>query len=514
MGIPSFFSYIIKQHNKNVLYNNVENISFHYLFIDANSIIYDVYNKSLQIATGGNIGDFELFIIDNVGLSLEKLIEHINPTIKTYIAFDGICPFAKMKHQRNRRLKSYILKELPSVSKGSNNINWDTTNITPGTAFMQKLTKQLKKKFFNNSNVFFSGADIIGEGESKICKYIRDIFKNNKSENLPTIAFYGLDNDIIMLSILHLHYSENIFVFREEQNTNTSPETNTPTSPVFIYIDIKSLTNSILYEMKCIDLNYRRVIDYVFLCFFLGNDFLPKFPSLQIRTNGISILLDTYRENIGNFTDRYLIDPIKECINWKWVSIFINKLAVNENNFIIIETEIRDKMEKSLRYNNYKTNDIMALENPENMPILYRETEKYICPKELGWEWRYYKGLFDTIPTQELKKKWCLNYLEGLEWTFRYYTGDCPDWKWSFCNEYPPLLQDLMLWIPNNFNWVFFPSNNYNPYNNEEQLKYVMPPQIDNKKQLIKNINWKWAYCRYLWESHVTIIDHNCHNNL
>ena len=38
-----------------------------------------------------------------------------------------------------------------------------------------------------------------------------------------------------------------------------------------------------------------RLYDYILLTFFLGNDFMPHFPSMCIRTNGIDILENAYK---------------------------------------------------------------------------------------------------------------------------------------------------------------------------------------------------------------------------
>ena len=40
------------------------------------------------------------------------------------------------------------------------------------------------------------------------------------------------------------------------------------------------------------------VKDYIFLCFFIGNDFVPHHPAVNIRTTGIEFLIDVYRNSL------------------------------------------------------------------------------------------------------------------------------------------------------------------------------------------------------------------------
>ena len=101
MGIPAYFSHIIKEYKQIILSISKNNIKFDNLFLDSNSIIYDII-RSFKLEHYKTIDDYEKDIIKAVCVQIKIYIDLINPSDITFIAFDGVAPVAKMNQQRNQ----------------------------------------------------------------------------------------------------------------------------------------------------------------------------------------------------------------------------------------------------------------------------------------------------------------------------------------------------------------------------------------------------------------------------
>jgi 5'-3' exonuclease len=499
------------------------------------------------------------------------------PKEKIIVAFDGVAPVAKLNQQRERRYKSWLTGDLQkriekknaskkassstsaSLSSVETSTFWNTSSITPGTAFMKKLNLQVTEHFKSNPKVLVSTSDVCGEGEHKMFQHIRDLADEHKNK---TTIIYGLDADLIMLCLNHLHISERIFLYRETPEFIKSVD-NTLDQAADYYIDIPELAQSIIKYMngmheqqdqvsakiefqseKC------RMFDYIFICFMLGNDFMPHFPALNIRTGGIDTLLDAYRQTIGSSPGEYIVcfhEPSAEYkINWINYKRFIEYLADREDELIRKEYKRRDRMQQlqSMHSSGYKNgggnscSDVVSEWSNEELPasmdefnmcpMKYREKEKQINPFTQDWEQRYYSTLFHVKITASVCKKICMNYLEGMEWTFKYYSSGCIDWRWSYKHHYPPLLKDLCQFIPDTLWHDFLQVMEPCPIRDVVQLCYVLPkPSLQLLPQRVfekvskhpnfssmyaTNHHMNWSFCKFFWECHTEMPQLDIHD--
>ncbi len=528
MGIPYYFSYLIQNHKK--IITKIENISnIDNLFIDSNSIIYD----SLKFDNFKNKTQFENYIIESAINKLEIIIKNINPKNITYIAFDGVPPIAKLNQQKNRRYKTHYQSKLFNKP-----VLWDTCAITPGTNFMNNLNHEITKHFQNNKKVLLSLSDIPGEGEHKIFEYIRDNINLEDCENINNIV-YGMDADLIMLSLNHLKYSKQIYLYRETPHFIKSLDNSLDPQQTYL-INILELANQIYKELSddiCLQkdtpqwlieasedidnsLNnlkingqsfYNKIDDYIFICFLLGNDFMPHFPAINIRSNGFTVLLELYKNLFNN--KKQLIKDGK--IVWANFKLFIGKIAENEEMFLKEIYNLREKQsKKNYRENTDEEKEMKFIATP----TWERNIEIFINPFEEGWQHRYYNSLFDIDIIKDNKAigNICNNFLQTIQWTYYYYSKECVNWNHCYNYYYPPLLSDLYKCIPY-FDSELVLKEDKNIIHPHLLLSYVLPVNslhllpTNIHNYLLKNYEnhykedyeFIYAFCKYFYEGHV-----------
>lgn len=402
-------------------------------------------------------------IIDNCINYTKLIISQVIPK-NTYLVIDGVAPRSKMNQQRERRYKSEFLRQDVSL--------WDSNNITPGTKFMEKLNKELLKL----KDCIISDSNDPGEGEHKIMKIIE--MNNSNSKTL----IYGLDADLIFLSILNSK-SDKIILIRDNSFNDTLPENKKVIDFImiknlrtYIYNDFNNIIQQTKYSNSSIQQN-RLIDDYIFLCFFLGNDFLEHLPSILIKKNGIQTIMKAY----GNsYKGEYLIKYTKA------------NVSLNINFFRDIMYQLKNH--ESYFFKNYNKDIFMesSLVNliEQNQKVFFYKDDK--DDKEImNLKIKNYKQKYNSYYGIKTKDA-CLNYIEGLLWIFYYYKGHSHNnWSWYYRYHNSPFCSDLFEFIKDNDNTNLI--NNLRfikdmPFSCIKQLCLVLP-----KKSLI-NILHKLNY--------------------
>lgn len=242
--------------------------------------------------------------------------------------------FAKLLKQQNGGvLPEGVMAEL-------NKKTWDSNAITPGTPFMDTLALSLRywtayklntDPAWEKVKVIISDATVPGEGEHKIMEFIRSQRSSPEHDPNTRHVIYGLDADLIMLGLAT--HEPHFRVLREDVfYQDSKPRTckicgqtghqaaecrgeakvkqgefdekgKTPELKPFIWLHVSVLREYLAEEMKVPNQGFqfdleRALDDWVFMCFFVGNDFLPHLPSLDIREQGIDTLIAIWRDNM------------------------------------------------------------------------------------------------------------------------------------------------------------------------------------------------------------------------
>jgi 5'-3' exonuclease len=103
-------------------------------------------------------------------------------------------------------------------------------------------------------------------------------------------------------------------------------------------VSISRLREYLAYEFKDMAISFpfdieRVVDDFVFMNFFIGNDFLPHLPSLRVREGAIDLMYMIYKHCLPQI-DGYLTEGRK--LQLKRVDFFFNKLSLVEGELFML----------------------------------------------------------------------------------------------------------------------------------------------------------------------------------
>jgi 5'-3' exonuclease len=419
--------------------------------IEAKKQMYEEYLENPQMT----MNKYHEIFVSNILEIVEKVIAQVNPSYRIFIAVDGVVPESKMIQQRQRRYKSAI--------QSKENINpddrmwFDSNAISPGTPLMNSIHQailrwiEIKKEVY--PEIVYSSHLSMGEGEHKIFSYLR----GQCSNDIYNIVIYGLDTDLIMLSLLL--EGKNIFLMRESYYRRDITE--------FISID----------EFKKIldkDMGMRNAHkDFVLIIYLIGNDFVPHIPALEDRGICIDVMIDTYKE-LGIQLHQL------NGINWENLSRYISALALKEEALLIdfSHQEFKFPLEVLMRNIHQDTLDYDT----------FRKEWYYNAFKPKGEErlLNYFgKELFPNLPMENLITDMCAEYCSMIAWMFKYYNEglDHVYFNMKYPYYHTPLLYDLAVFLESNIlmkeNWIskalaVEKSVRILPFH---QLLYILPPE-------------------------------------
>uniref|UniRef100_A0A0K0FXX6 5'-3' exoribonuclease n=1 Tax=Strongyloides venezuelensis TaxID=75913 RepID=A0A0K0FXX6_STRVS len=387
---------------------------FDNLYLDMNGIIHPCSHPEDRPAPET---EDDIFVL--IFEYIDRLMAIIRPRKLLYMAIDGVAPRAKMNQQRSRRFRAakesadkkkeiqavkdkLMAQDIPVIQR-KREANWfDGNCITPGTPFMDRLTKALRYYIaykiksdpsWANIHVILSDASVPGEGEHKIMDFIRKQRASSGHDPNTAHCLCGADADLIMLGLAT--HEANFTIIREEfvprqmspcelcnfmghtlqecdggiMETSLTRIEQPKRKTNFIFIRLPILREYLEKELAMYDINFkfdleRAIDDWVFLCFLVGNDFLPHLPSLEIRENAICRLVRLYKQ-MASECGGYLTDNGE--VNMQRISMILAELGDSEDEIFKRRQENEQKFKernKAMKRRHINSNKASAFVAP------------------------------------------------------------------------------------------------------------------------------------------------------
>lgn len=250
MGIPYYFATLIRQHRE-ILSRVVGRQSPDVFAIDFNCMIHTYMDDANPI--------------NSVIAALRNILTNVCKATKfTYVAMDGLVPYAKMVQQRYRRFRK---QDHASV--------FDRNQISPETQYMKDLAAAVRNEF---PDIVLSDTSEPGEGEHKLLAWLKTLPENQRR----SVCVYGLDADLILLCLAQRKLSMPYSFTLLRENTAFNRE-----DAGFSSLSVWRLADKI-------EIPVDQYIPLSVFCF--GNDFMPNLGMFSLREGGHDRALTVYKE--------------------------------------------------------------------------------------------------------------------------------------------------------------------------------------------------------------------------
>lgn len=386
----------------------------------------------------------EIEVYQNVCDIIDQWVSITKPAKRLILCIDGPAPMSKQNQQRQRRFRASM--------EATESTKFDSCNITPGTRFLHNLGKYvdwyIRKQLGSdekwlNTEVIFSSAAVPGEGEAKCLNILRKIRDPNES-----YCIIGNDADLIMLAL-----SANvpkIHVLREDMYNDE----------LLYYVDVAIFSKMLFKEMAWISSETSEYspsqvkFDFVFLCFFAGNDFLPHIPTIEIIQDGIELIFDIYKVVCSEYGHITYQANGKIYFEKSALAAFLMEIGKYEKSLI------EKKLSQKEPYFPDELVNAASKQNPDG--TWNTNIEKYI---DIYWKSKFGDASYSTV---------CSEYLSGMQWVLTYYTTGVPSWKWFYPYHYAPPASVMAKYIGEFKQKKYTLSRPSLPF---EQLLRVLPPK-------------------------------------
>lgn len=415
MGIPSYFRRILQRWpaclRRNVP-SGVEALCF-----DFNCLIYRCLKAPSMPAWSEDSNEaFESALLEEVNRTVQEIWVFSGRPAKVLLAVDGVVPMAKIRQQRVRRFKSAWLTATVSSAEPT----WDKNAITPGSAFMDKLTQSLTVLVGRHKGWELSSVREPGEGEHKVMRWLR--------ANPCNACVYGLDADLILLTMIAAAQTgKQLCLLREKQEFGGKPVGGVAEGPQeYQVLDMTEFQKKLRVE------GLESTLNYVALMSLMGNDFLPHGLTHSLTDDGHEYVLEEMKRGTRLVGEGGLL-------NVEALRDLMRRWSADEPQRLL--ATIRKKQEQAERGVG------KGMDVSEGLPLQWMVERAILAGGQLaaGWRDTYWEFVHTGASNDpETRQRLCAEFFKGCQWILDYYIGGrLVDMGWMFPAWVPPLWSEL-----------------------------------------------------------------------